>query len=74
MAPLPPFATCRLTSIRPSSLGAAAAEQSALSNPPPARLVTPVEDYSHIEGAKQLGRYVALKYPAGVVRGGGRVI
>lgn len=36
------------------------------------RLIVPVEDYSHLEGAKQLGRYVALKFGGGVVSTGQR--
>lgn len=48
------------------SAGKEAGLRAALGSPPAHRLDCPVEDYSHLEGAKALGRYVALKYGGGV--------
>lgn len=48
------------------SPGKEAGLRRALGDPSPATLVTPVEDYSHLEGAAALGRYVALKWASGV--------
>ena len=52
--------------------GKEAALRAGLGSPPPDRLITPVAEYSDLEGAKQLGRYVALKFAGGVVRCWGR--
>lgn len=47
--------------------GKDSALRTALGSPPAGRLECPVEDYSHVEGAKQLARWVAVKYSGGVV-------
>lgn len=48
------------------SAGKEAGLRAALGSPPPERLITPVEDYSQIEGAKHLGVYVGVKFKDGV--------
>lgn len=43
-----------------------AALRAAMGSPPAQRLDTPLDDYTTAEGAKQLARYVQLKYGGGV--------
>jgi 3-oxoacyl-[acyl-carrier protein] reductase len=53
------------------SAGKEAALRAAMGSPPAQRLDTPLDDYTTAEGAKQLARYVQLKYGGGVVSGSG---
>ena len=51
------------------SAGKEAALRAAMGSSPVERLDTPLDSYTAAEGAKQLARYVHLKYVDGVVSG-----